>query len=120
MIAAIRPALLALGLIVLIALPLFAGKYGLDLAARIMIMAIFALSLDLLVGYAGMVSLGHAAFFGIGAYALYLLSPEYGAANLLLSLPAAVARRCRRGAGHRPAGAALLRRLFHHGDAGIR
>ena len=56
-----------------------------------MIMAIFAMSLDLLVGFAGMVSLGHAAFFGVGAYALYLLSPEYGAASLFVSLPAAVA-----------------------------
>ncbi len=84
------PILLGLGLIVLIALPLVAGKFGLDLAARIMIMAIFAMSLDLLVGFAGMVSLGHAAFFGIGAYALYLLSPQYGGASLFLSLPAAV------------------------------
>jgi len=89
--ARLRPALLGLGLIVLLALPLVAGKFGLDLASRIMIMAIFAMSLDLLVGYAGMVSLGHAAFFGIGAYGLYLLSPAYGAANLFLSLPASVA-----------------------------
>lgn len=91
MMARVRPALLALGLIVLLALPLVAGKFGLDLAAKIMIMATFALSLDLLVGFAGMVSLGHAAFFGVGAYALYLLSPENGAASLFLSLPVAVA-----------------------------
>ncbi|HEY5211060.1 MAG TPA: branched-chain amino acid ABC transporter permease, partial [Stellaceae bacterium] len=84
-------AALVIGLAVLVALPFFAGKYDLDLAAKIMIMAIFAMSLDLLVGIAGMVSLGHAAFFGVGAYALYLLSPEYGAANLLVSLPVAVA-----------------------------
>ncbi|HEX4112458.1 MAG TPA: branched-chain amino acid ABC transporter permease [Stellaceae bacterium] len=84
------PALLALGLAVLIVLPVVAGKYDLDLAAKIMIMAIFAMSLDLLVGIAGMVSLGHAAFFGVGAYALYLLSPGYGAASLFVSLPAAV------------------------------
>jgi branched-chain amino acid transport system permease protein len=82
---------LTIGLLVLLALPFAAGKYDLDLAAKIMIMAIFALSLDLLVGIAGMVSLGHAAFFGVGAYALYLLSPDYGAANFFVSLPAAVA-----------------------------
>ena len=55
-----------------------------------MILAIFALSLDLLVGYTGLVSFGHAAFFGIGAYTLGLLAPKYEAANLWLTLPAAI------------------------------
>ena len=55
-----------------------------------MILAIFALSLDLLVGYTGLVSFGHAAFFGIGAYTLGLLAPKYEAANLWLTLPAAM------------------------------
>ena len=53
-------------------------------------MAIFALSLDLLVGHTGLVSLGHAAYFGLAAYALALISPKYAAANLWLALPAAV------------------------------
>lgn len=44
------------------------------LAAQIMILGIFALSLDLLLGYAGVVSLGHAAFFGLGAYTAGLLA----------------------------------------------
>lgn len=70
--------------------PLLAGTFYLQLVAKIMIMAIFAMSLDLLVGYAGLVSFGHAAFFGIGAYALMVLSPQYGAANLWLSLPIAM------------------------------
>ena len=56
-----------------------------------MIMAIFALSLDLLVGHTGLVSLGHAAYFGVAAYALALISPKYEAANLWLTLPAAMA-----------------------------
>jgi branched-chain amino acid transport system permease protein len=55
-----------------------------------MILSIFALSLDLLVGYTGLVSFGHAAFFGIGAYALALMTPKYEAANLWLTLPAAM------------------------------
>ena len=42
--------------------------FGREMLAEVAIFAIFAMSLDLLVGYAGMVSLGHAAFFGIGAY----------------------------------------------------
>lgn len=44
------------------------------LAGQVATMALFAMSLDLLVGYAGVVSLGHAAFFGIGAYAAGLLA----------------------------------------------
>ena len=46
----------------------------LSLASQIAITALFALSLDLILGYAGMVSLGHAAFFGIGAYAAGIFS----------------------------------------------
>ena len=57
-----------------------------ELVTKIMIMSIFALSLDLLIGYTGLVSFGHAAFFGIGAYALALLSPKAG--------PAARCSRC--------------------------
>ena len=44
------------------------------LGSQILIVALFALSLDLILGYAGIVSLGHAAFFGIGAYAAGLLA----------------------------------------------
>ena len=51
---------------------LFPGH--LVLGSQILIVALFALSLDLILGYAGIVSLGHAAFFGIGAYAAGLLS----------------------------------------------
>ena len=49
----------------------------LQLASQIAITALFALSLDLILGYAGIVSLGHAAFFGTGAYAAGLIS-TYG------------------------------------------
>jgi branched-chain amino acid transport system permease protein len=83
--------LLALAALALLAFPAIAGKFYLQLFSTIMIMAIFAMSLNLLVGFTGLVSLGHAAFFGLGAYALLLLSPEGGAASLWLSLPAAVA-----------------------------
>ncbi|HRH88841.1 MAG TPA: branched-chain amino acid ABC transporter permease, partial [Rubrivivax sp.] len=70
--------------------PLFAGSYGIDLVTKIMIYAIFALSLELLVGGTGLVCFGHAAFFGIGAYAAVLLSPQDAPASLLWLLPAAV------------------------------
>jgi branched-chain amino acid transport system permease protein len=74
----------------LAAYPLVAGDFGIDLVNKIMIFAVFALSLELLVGGAGLVCFGHAAFFGIGAYVAVLLSPQDGPASLLLLLPAAM------------------------------
>jgi branched-chain amino acid transport system permease protein len=70
--------------------PFFGTTFYLQLGAKIMIMAIFALSLDLLVGHTGLVSLGHAAYFGIAAYVLAWMSPKYEAASFWLTLPAAV------------------------------
>jgi branched-chain amino acid transport system permease protein len=55
-------------------LPFLVFPSHLQLASQIAITALFALSLDLILGYAGIVSLGHAAFFGLGAYAAGLLS----------------------------------------------
>ncbi len=76
---------------VLLALyPLLGGKFGVDLVTKIMIYAVFALSLELLVGGTGLVCFGQAAFFGIGAYATVLLSPEVDAAPLWWLLPACV------------------------------
>ena len=75
----------------LLALFPFAGAtFYTELVTKVMILAIFAMSLDLLVGYTGLVSFGHAAFFGIGAYTLGLVAPKYEAANLWLTLPAAM------------------------------
>ena len=82
------PFLVALALLALF--PLVGGTFYLQLGAKIMIMAIFALSLDLLVGHTGMVSLGHAAYFGVAAYTLALVSPKYEAGNLGLTLPLAI------------------------------
>lgn len=70
----------------LLAYPLVGGKFGVDLVNKIMIYAIFALSLELLVGGTGLVCFGQAAFFGIGAYATVLLSPTSEAGSLLILL----------------------------------
>ena len=70
--------------------PLFTGNYGIDLVTKIMIYAIFALSLELLVGATGLICFGQAAFFGIGAYAAVLLPAQTGAPSLLWLLPACV------------------------------
>lgn len=75
----------------LLAFPLLATGFYLEFTTKVMILAIFALSLDILVGYTGLVSFGHAAFYGVGAYALGLLAPKYEAANLWLTLPVAIA-----------------------------
>ena len=82
---------LLVALVLLAIFPLIGTTFYLQLGAKIMIMAIFALSLDLLVGHTGLVSLGHAAYFGVAAYVLALISPKYEAANLWLTLPTAIA-----------------------------
>lgn len=56
------------------------------LGSQVLIVALFALSLDLVLGYAGIVSLGHAAFFGIGAYTAGLLAARWGWAEPLSGL----------------------------------
>ncbi|ROZ74368.1 branched-chain amino acid ABC transporter permease [Ramlibacter sp. WS9] len=75
----------------LAAYPLVAGAYGTGLVTKIMIYAILALSLELLVGGVGLVCFGHAAFFGIGAYAAVMLSPADGPGNMLWLMLAAMA-----------------------------
>jgi branched-chain amino acid transport system permease protein len=82
---------LAVALAALALFPLAGGTFYTELVTKVMILAIFALSLDVLVGYTGLVSFGHAAYFGVGAYTLGLLAPKYEAANLWLTLPAAIA-----------------------------
>jgi branched-chain amino acid transport system permease protein len=91
----VAPITLPRSILIVIALllaffPLIGATFYVQLGAKIMIMAIFALSLDLLVGHTGLVSLGHAAYFGIAAYSLALISPKYEAASLWLTLPAAM------------------------------
>ena len=71
-------------------LPWLAGSYGVDLVTKIMVYAVFALSLELLVGATGLVCFGQAAFFGIGAYATVLLSPASEPASLWWLLPACI------------------------------
>ncbi|WP_088342713.1 MULTISPECIES: branched-chain amino acid ABC transporter permease [Rhodomicrobium] len=73
-----RTVLLLLTAVVLASLPLFAGTFYINLASQILIAAIFALSLNLLVGYAGLTSLGHASFLGFAAYASAWASTNLG------------------------------------------
>ena len=66
------------------------GSYLISVGSRVMIFAIAAVALDLLVGYAALISFGHAAFIGLGAYAVGILS-AYGFTDALVSLPVALA-----------------------------
>ncbi len=79
---------LVVGLLALF--PLVESTFYMQLLTKVLIMAIFAMSLDLLVGYTGLVSFGHAAYFGLAGYALALMSPKYEAVSLWWSLPAAI------------------------------
>jgi branched-chain amino acid transport system permease protein len=89
-----RIALWILAVTVLIALPPVMAAIGqtfyIDLVRRIMILAIAAISLNLILGYGGMVSFGHAAYLGIGAYAVGILG-FYGFTNGLLQWAVAIA-----------------------------
>ena len=76
--------------LLLAALPAVLTPYTQDLVVKIAIYAVFALSLELLVGAAGLVSLGHAAFLGIGAYVTVLATSDAGSASALWLLPAAM------------------------------
>jgi branched-chain amino acid transport system permease protein len=71
--------------------PVFAGPFYTTQGTRILVYAIFGMSLDLLVGYAGLVSLGHAAFFGIAAYTTAMLAQKAGILSVWLILPASLA-----------------------------
>jgi branched-chain amino acid transport system permease protein len=64
---------------ILVVGPLFFSTYWIGLLTQVVILAILAMSLDILLGYTGLPSLGHAAFFGVAAYAVAVLSTAYDA-----------------------------------------
>jgi len=76
--------------LVLLFLPAVLSPYLQGLVAKIMVYAVFALSLELIVGTTGLVSLGHAAVLGIGAYVTVLAAPESGGNALLWLMPLAM------------------------------
>ncbi len=89
----VRGVVLALGLIGLAAVPPVAALLGepfyVDLFRRVLIFALAAVSLDLILGYGGMVSFGHAAYLGIGAYAVGILA-VHGVHSGFVQWPAAI------------------------------
>ena len=79
--SASAPQMLAvgIGLLVLIAGPPALSSFLLSLLTQAVIYSILAMSLDLILGYTGLASLGHAAYFGLGAYSVGILATRHGA-----------------------------------------
>jgi branched-chain amino acid transport system permease protein len=81
---------LGFGLLALLVFPWVGTDFYTQMVTRMLIMAIFAMSLDLLQGVTGLVSLGHAAYFGLAGYALAFITPQDVAVSLWWTLPVAV------------------------------
>jgi branched-chain amino acid transport system permease protein len=79
--------LLAAAAVSLAAFPLVGDRFYIQLITQMMILATFAMSLDLLVGFTGLVSFGHAAFYGLGGYTLAILTRDAGLVSLWATLP---------------------------------
>src|SRR3954471_789652 len=86
----IKKLLAAACLAAAIALPFVIPTYYVQFLSKALIMGMLAMVLNLVVGHGGLVSLCHAAFFGLSGYVLAMLSPRYDAASFFLTLPLAV------------------------------
>jgi branched-chain amino acid transport system permease protein len=93
MLGSTKARVLAVGLALLLALPVVTAAldqpFYLTFATRVLIFALAALSLDLILGYGGLVSLGHAAFFGFAAYVVAILAAE-GVTSAWVQWPVAI------------------------------
>ena len=85
-----RGAAIAILVVALVALPWAAGEFYVNLASQVLIAAIFASGLNLLVGYAGLTSLGHASYLGLSAYISAWMSLRLGVGHGI-SAPVALA-----------------------------
>jgi branched-chain amino acid transport system permease protein len=77
-------------LLAAVALPFAAPTYYMQFSTKVLILGILAMALNLVVGFGGLVSLCHAAFYGIAGYVLALAAPKYEPASLWLTLPLAL------------------------------
>ncbi|MGA7327136.1 MAG: branched-chain amino acid ABC transporter permease [Rhodomicrobium sp.] len=86
----LSPLFVLIAALLLCFVPLVAGAFRVDQLSRILIYVILAASLDLMVGYTGMVNLGIAAFFGLATYTGALLADRMGISNVFIALPASL------------------------------
>src|SRR5678815_5828456 len=89
------PAVALIAAVILVTFPIWStpwegSRYATGILRDMLVLAILALSLDLLVGSAGMPSLGQSAYFGAGAYAAAIAGQRLGSDDLLLGLGAAI------------------------------
>jgi branched-chain amino acid transport system permease protein len=77
-------------LVALLLLPQVVSEYYQDMLTKVLIFAIFAMSLDLVMGYTGLISFGWAAFFGMSGYTVGILTIHYGWTSFWLVLPVAL------------------------------
>src|SRR3954464_9805868 len=77
-------------LVLLVALPLVAGEFYINLASQVLIFAVFAASINLLLGYGGLATLGHASYLGVSAYLSALVALKLGLGHWVAA-PAALA-----------------------------
>ncbi len=114
-----RRVAIAVAVLALIAVPYaITETYYVNIASQILLYAVFAIGLNVLVGYAGLVSLGHAGLFGVAAYVVaYLLAAGYGHAFAIL---AALVIGLVATAGFAALGAARDRHQLHHDHARAR
>jgi branched-chain amino acid transport system permease protein len=83
--------LLVVAAVALALVPLVGERFHVQLVTQMMVLAIFAMSLDLLVGFTGLVSFGHAAFYGIAGYSLAILTRDAGLTSMWATLPLTLA-----------------------------
>jgi len=76
--------------IILLIIPAFISTYFQSLLTKVLIFAIFAMSLDLILGYTGLLSLGHAAYLGVAGYTAGLLMARLGLTSFWIVAPAAI------------------------------
>jgi branched-chain amino acid transport system permease protein len=77
-------------LVLLVAFPLVAGEFYINLASQVLIFAVFAASINLLLGYGGLATLGHASYLGVSAYLSALVALKLGLGHWVAA-PAALA-----------------------------
>jgi branched-chain amino acid transport system permease protein len=82
---------LCVAFVAIACVPFVLSSYAVKFTTRVLVLATMVTSLDLLIGITGLVSFGHAAFFALGAYAVYFISPESQSTNALLALAAGAA-----------------------------
>jgi len=78
------------GVVIFALLPLFLPTYAQSIMTKILIFAIFAMSLDIIMGYTGLLSLGHAAFLGVGGYTIAVFIVKLGMGNFWVIAPIAI------------------------------